>query len=100
MHNIRLKFLTQIAELLLQGMVGEKYQSPSNLVGKVSHWRPKYYASLNQVSVQLFKLYKIKENITEYIHSNSVTHRICYTCMTGKTNDDITLTSNSRAKVP
>ncbi|XP_066248655.1 tetratricopeptide repeat protein 7B isoform X2 [Euwallacea similis] len=47
-HNMRLKFLTQIAELLLQGLVGEKYQTPSNLAVKVSHWRPKYYASLNQ----------------------------------------------------
>ncbi|KAL1509001.1 hypothetical protein ABEB36_003810 [Hypothenemus hampei] len=47
-HTIRLKFMTQLAKLLLQGLVGEKYQVPTNLSSRTSHWKPKYYASLNQ----------------------------------------------------
>ncbi|KAH1027438.1 tetratricopeptide repeat protein 7B isoform X1 [Dendroctonus ponderosae] len=47
-HNIRLKFMTQIAELLLQGLVGEKYQLPSTVSVKSSYWKPKCYSSLNQ----------------------------------------------------
>lgn len=46
-HNIRLKFMTQLAELLLQGLVGEKYQPPLN-VTKGSFWKPKNYSSINQ----------------------------------------------------
>ncbi|XP_050310912.1 tetratricopeptide repeat protein 7B isoform X2 [Anthonomus grandis grandis] len=47
-NSIRLKFMTQLAELLLQGLVGDKYQPPINVSAKSSYWRPKYYASLNQ----------------------------------------------------
>ncbi|ENN81330.1 hypothetical protein YQE_02266, partial [Dendroctonus ponderosae] len=47
-HNIRLKFMTQIAELLLQGLVGDKYQLPSTVSVKSSYWKPKCYSSLNQ----------------------------------------------------
>ncbi|CAH1173832.1 unnamed protein product [Phaedon cochleariae] len=47
-QNIRLKFLCQMAELLLQGLVGEKYKPPLNSTMKSSVWKPKYYASLNQ----------------------------------------------------
>ncbi|XP_030746939.1 tetratricopeptide repeat protein 7B-like [Sitophilus oryzae] len=47
-HNIRLKFMTQMAELLLQGLVGQKYQAPLNANPKASVWKPKYYSSLNQ----------------------------------------------------
>ncbi|XP_057668469.1 tetratricopeptide repeat protein 7B [Diorhabda carinulata] len=47
-NNIRLKFMCQMAELILQGMLGEKYKAPLNSVPKNSIWKPKYYASLNQ----------------------------------------------------
>ncbi|KAJ8934346.1 hypothetical protein NQ314_013387 [Rhamnusium bicolor] len=47
-HSIRLKFMCQMAELLLQGLVGEKYKPPLNSTPKNSVWKPKYYASLNQ----------------------------------------------------
>lgn len=60
-HNIRLKFMCQMAELLLQGLVGEKYKPPLNATPKNSLWKPKYYASLNQVN------YKFKRTIcTEF----------------------------------
>lgn len=49
-NNIRLKFMCQMAELLLQGMVGEKYKSPPlNTTSKNTVWKPKHYNSLNQV---------------------------------------------------
>ncbi|KAJ8952634.1 hypothetical protein NQ318_020949 [Aromia moschata] len=48
LHSIRLKFMCQMAELLLQGLVGEKYKPPLNSTPKSSVWKPKYYASLNQ----------------------------------------------------
>ncbi|XP_076251037.1 tetratricopeptide repeat domain 7 [Rhynchophorus ferrugineus] len=47
-HNIRLKFMIQMAELLLQGLVGQKYQAPINSIPKSSSWKPEYYTSLNQ----------------------------------------------------
>ncbi|XP_028144686.1 tetratricopeptide repeat protein 7B [Diabrotica virgifera virgifera] len=47
-NNIRLKFMCQMAELLLQGLVGEKYKPPSSSPPKSSIWKPKFYASLNQ----------------------------------------------------
>ncbi|CAG9768543.1 unnamed protein product [Ceutorhynchus assimilis] len=47
-HNLRLKFFTKLAEILLQGLVGEKYVAPINNTLKTSYWMPKYYASLNQ----------------------------------------------------
>ncbi|KAJ8921685.1 hypothetical protein NQ315_010595 [Exocentrus adspersus] len=40
--------MCQMAELLLQGLVGEKYKPPLNSAPKNSLWKPKYYASLNQ----------------------------------------------------
>lgn len=51
-HNIsaiRLKFMCQMAELLIQGLTGEDYQPPINSTVKNSIWKPKQYASLNQV---------------------------------------------------
>ncbi|XP_060524165.1 tetratricopeptide repeat protein 7B [Cylas formicarius] len=47
-QSFRLKFMCQTAELLLQGLVGEKYEPPLNYTPKVSCWKPKYYTSLNQ----------------------------------------------------
>ncbi|KAJ8973295.1 hypothetical protein NQ317_008171 [Molorchus minor] len=47
-HSIRLKFMCQMAELLLQGLVGGKYKAPLNSSPKNSVWKPRYYASLNQ----------------------------------------------------
>lgn len=46
--NIRLKCMCQMAELLLQGLAGEKYIPPLLTTPKSSLWKPKYYASLNQ----------------------------------------------------
>ncbi|CAH0553551.1 unnamed protein product [Brassicogethes aeneus] len=47
-NSIRLKFMCQMAELLLQGLVGEKYRPPLNTIAKTSIWKPKHYTSLNQ----------------------------------------------------
>lgn len=46
--SIRLKFMCQMAELLLQGLAGDKYVPPIHTIPKSSVWKPKYYASLNQ----------------------------------------------------
>lgn len=46
--NIRLKFMCQMAELLLQRLAGEKYIPPLHTTPKSSLWKPKYYTSLNQ----------------------------------------------------
>ncbi|KAF5270386.1 hypothetical protein FQR65_LT05574 [Abscondita terminalis] len=46
-HVIRLKFLCQLAQLLLRGTLCNNYKPP-NLNTKESHWRPKLYSSLNQ----------------------------------------------------
>lgn len=62
-HNIRLKFMCQMAELILQGLAGEKYKPPSNSTPKSSVWKPKYYASLNQVS-------RLGVNILYFVHNN------------------------------
>ncbi|XP_074033304.1 tetratricopeptide repeat domain 7 isoform X2 [Leptinotarsa decemlineata] len=48
LNSIRLKFMCQMAELLLQGLVGEDYKPPLNTALKTSSWKPKYYTSLNQ----------------------------------------------------
>ncbi|KAG5883176.1 hypothetical protein JTB14_018193 [Gonioctena quinquepunctata] len=48
LNSIRLKFMCQMAELLLQGLVGENYKAPLNTALKTSSWKPKYYTSLNQ----------------------------------------------------
>lgn len=47
-HNVRLKLLCQMAEFLLQGLVGEKYTAPLSNPPKSSVWKPKHYAILNQ----------------------------------------------------
>lgn len=52
-NAIRLKFMCQMAQLILQGLVGDKYKPPSNSLPKASIWKPKYYASLNQVIEKL-----------------------------------------------
>lgn len=62
-HNIRLKFMTQIAELLLQGLVGDKYQLPSTVAGKPSYWKPKCYSSLNQVGKNILKNVNIAKGL-------------------------------------
>jgi hypothetical protein len=49
-NAIRLKFMCQVAELILQGLVGEKYKAPASSPPKITNWKPKYYASLNQVN--------------------------------------------------
>lgn len=49
---IRLKFMCQMAELLIQGLAGEEYQPPINSTVKNSIWKPKQYASLNQVKLK------------------------------------------------
>lgn len=46
--TVRLKFMCQMAELLLQELAGEKYIPPLHSIPKSSLWKPKYYASLNQ----------------------------------------------------
>ncbi|KAL3279766.1 hypothetical protein HHI36_017274 [Cryptolaemus montrouzieri] len=46
--GIRLKFMCQLAELLLQGQVGENYVSPLMMPQKSSLWKPKHYAALSQ----------------------------------------------------
>lgn len=52
-NAIRLKFMCQMAELLIQGLAGEEYQPPINSTVKNSIWKPKQYASLNQVQLSL-----------------------------------------------
>lgn len=47
-HGIRLKFMCQMAELMLQGLLGDKYNPPLNSLPKPAIWKPKYYTSLNQ----------------------------------------------------
>ncbi|XP_044258625.1 tetratricopeptide repeat protein 7B isoform X2 [Tribolium madens] len=47
-HAIRLKFMCQMAELILQVLVGDKYAPPLSSLPKPAIWKPKYYASLNQ----------------------------------------------------
>ncbi|XP_044761836.1 tetratricopeptide repeat protein 7B [Coccinella septempunctata] len=46
--GVRLKFMCQLAELLLQGQLGENYVSPLMMPQKSSLWKPKHYASLSQ----------------------------------------------------
>ncbi|XP_045460527.1 tetratricopeptide repeat protein 7B [Harmonia axyridis] len=46
--GIRLKFMCQLAELLLQGQLGENYVSPLMMPQKTSLWKPKHYAALSQ----------------------------------------------------
>lgn len=45
---VRLKFMCQLAELLLQGQLGENYVSPLMMPQKTSLWKPKHYAALSQ----------------------------------------------------
>lgn len=49
MNAIRLKFMCQMAELLLQGLACEEYSPPIDAAPKVSIWKPKQYTLLNQV---------------------------------------------------
>ncbi|KAK9871323.1 hypothetical protein WA026_011590 [Henosepilachna vigintioctopunctata] len=46
--GIRLKFMCQLAELLLQGQLGVNYVSPLMMPQKSSLWKPKHYAALSQ----------------------------------------------------
>uniref|UniRef100_A0A1Y1K9A2 Tetratricopeptide repeat protein 7 N-terminal domain-containing protein n=1 Tax=Photinus pyralis TaxID=7054 RepID=A0A1Y1K9A2_PHOPY len=46
-HTIRLKFLCQLAELILRGTVCDDYKPPT-MTMKDSAWKPKQYSSLNQ----------------------------------------------------
>lgn len=48
-NAVRLKFMCQMAELLLQGVAGDEYKPPSSTPTKGSIWKPSQYASLNQV---------------------------------------------------
>lgn len=48
-NAIRLKFMCQMAELLLQGLACEEYTPPIESTPKMSIWKPKQYALLNQV---------------------------------------------------
>lgn len=48
--TMRLKLMCQMAELVLQGLVGDKYKPPSNSLPKTTVWKPRYYTSLNQVN--------------------------------------------------
>lgn len=52
LNPVRLKFMCQMAEVLLQG-AGGKYKPPLTTLPKSSLWKPKYYASLNQVGTTL-----------------------------------------------
>lgn len=46
--SVRLKFMCQLAEVLLQGLLGENYISPLMMPQKSSIWKPKHYATLSQ----------------------------------------------------
>lgn len=50
-NAIRLKFMCQTAELLLQGLACEDYTPPIDSTPKMSIWKPKQYALLNQVDL-------------------------------------------------
>lgn len=49
--TMRLKLMCQMAELVLQGLVGDKYKAPPNSLPKTAVWKPRYYSSLNQVGI-------------------------------------------------
>lgn len=48
-HNVRLRFLCQLAELILQEIPPDNYKPPGSLL-RESPWKPKQYTALNQVS--------------------------------------------------